>query len=141
VEEVLRARGTQRDIEVWFGLGFEIEQVKNSFPDKDNPGKQIEFYVTTPVRFLGVKDGVAKPTSSKASAAVEKAKAKAAEKKAAAEANGNGDGLREKLLQLAKESENHEAFVAAAFELDGVDGGPLEDAVLDESQLFTEARA
>lgn len=143
VEEVVRKRGTQRDINVWIGLGFEIAQVKSEFNDRNNPGQKVEYYTPTPVRFLGLKEGGAKPAakSSKGSAAVEKAKAMAAKKEAeqAEDSSEGEDDLRSRLIELAKSSASHEDFVAAAFEIDGVDSGPLEEAVLDKDQLFAEA--
>jgi len=119
--DVLRKRGTPMEASMWAGLKFHMKRVEQG------EGQ----YKTTrplPVSFLGVA-GEGSTGSAPAS------QAPAATPSAPAATNGSGLSkvLEVKLKKLARESASHEDFIAAAFDLDGVDGNAdAERAVVDE---------
>lgn len=117
--DALRSRGTPMEASMWVGLKFHIKRVEMG------EGQ----YKTTrplPVSFLGVVGEGANGS------------APAAPAPAGADPASNGAGLSKvleaKLKKLARDSASHEDFIAAAFDLDGVDGNAdAERAVVDEA--------
>lgn len=121
-EDVLRKRGNPMEASMWQGLKFHMKRVEQG---------EGQFKTTRPlpVQFLGeVGEGQASAPSGTAPVT----------ESAPAPASTNGAGLSKvlevKLKKLAKESADHESFIVAAFELDGVDGNAdAERAVVDEA--------
>lgn len=114
--EALRSRGTPMEASMWAGLKFHMKRVEQG---------EGQFKTTRPlpVSFLGEAG-----EGSSASAAAP----------TVTPAASNGVGLSKvlevKLKKLARDSDDHESFIVAAFELDGVDGNAdAERAVVDEA--------
>jgi hypothetical protein len=118
--DALRTRGTPMEASMWVGLKFHIKRVEMG------EGQ----YKTTrplPVQFLGEVGEGSNGSQAPAPAATPAAAAPAT--------NGAGMSkvLEAKLKKLARDSATHEDFIAAAFDLDGVDGNAdAERAVVDE---------
>lgn len=122
--EELRKRGTPMEASMWVGLRFHMKRVEQGEGD----------FKTTrplPVSFLGV---VGEGSAPAAPAAPAPASAPAA----------NGSGLSKvlevKLKKLAKDSDTHEDFIVAAFELDGVDGNADAERVVVDEAWYAAAR-
>lgn len=121
--DALRSRGTPMEASMWVGLRFHMKRVEQGEGD----------FKTTrplPVSFLGVVGEGAGAAPKQAASAPAPASAPAS--------TSNGAGLSKvleiKLKKLARESDTHEDFIVAAFELDGVDGNAdAERAVVDEA--------
>jgi hypothetical protein len=144
--DVLRSRGVPTEAAVWDGLRFEFAEVLVDYgPDKKNEGQRIQSKRAMPVKFLGVagEDKAKAKGSAKKETAAQKKARETREKKAAAKAeastSSNGDAgadtdpfaglevdpaLRTQLAELATGSDDHDAFMNAAFDLDEVmEGG------------------
>jgi hypothetical protein len=121
--DVLRKRGTPMEASMWSGLKFHMKRIEQG-------EGQYKATRPLPVSFLGVVGEGSAPTAPAA---------------APAPAASNGSGLSKvleaKLKKLARDSASHEDFIAAAFDLDGVDGNAdAERAVVDED-FFNAAKA
>lgn len=122
--DALRTRGTPMEASMWVGLKFHIKRVEMG------EGQ----YKTTrpmPVQFLGEAGEGSKGSQAGPSPAT-------ATTPAAADPVTNGAGmskvLEAKLKKLARDCADHESFIVAAFDLDGVDGNAdAERAVVDEA--------
>ena len=131
---VLAPRGEATEAKVWVGLKFHMKQKEFSFPDKQNPGQNVEYYRLLPQAFLGEVGGE------------EKAPAKES-KPAGSGSNGATNGAAAKVLLAkvkaeAKKHDTHEAFVDAAMNIDGVaDDEDLLTQVIDPDGLYAAARA
>lgn len=144
-EDVLKARGTPFEAEVWKGLTFHFKRLKH-----DYKGDIGEVERLLPVEFKGeAGKGGAKPSA--------KASGKPAPKEVEPEgeadtttstSNGAGEGLtvpmKAKLKMLAKKCDTHDAFIEAAYsdESLGIDGNTAaEEAVMDPDGIYAEAHA
>lgn len=130
--DVLYARGDATNAAVWEGLRFHVESHEESFTIKG----ELEPRTTNRIvatAYLGADEAEAKPAPKKS-------------EKAAAKSTTNGDGelsapMKAKLKAMAKEHDTHDAFMEAAFGLEGVMGVPAaENAVMDPDGLYAEAR-
>lgn len=132
----LYERGPATNAEVWAGLKFHVEAVTEKFTINGDEREATRIIATS---FLGVEgdDKATKKAGTKS------------EKKDEAKAESNGDGgvtgpLKAKLSALAKQHDTHDAFMEAAFGVDGVMGdSAAEEAVMDTSDagLYALARA
>jgi hypothetical protein len=139
--EILRQRGDATAAATWDGLRWEFAEVVVDY-GKDKEGNPIESKRALPVQFLGVagedkaaeKGKAKKEPGAKAETAAQKkareareAKAAAAEAEEQVSANGStdpfegidiDDDLRNRLVEIAAEADDPEAFQAAAYEVD-----------------------
>lgn len=131
---VLGPRGEATEAKVWVGLKFHMKQREFSFPDKQNPGQEIQYYRLLPQAYLG-EVGASGGGSASAPAASTPA------------TNGASNGIEAKKLLAkvkaeAKKHDTHEAFVDAAMSIDGVaDDDDLLNQVIDPDAIYATARA
>lgn len=122
--EVLRGRGPATNAKVWASLIFEVGS-----REQDYGGDIGKKPVLVPVKYLGEKGSA---TASTASAATP----------ASSEAPASGEvpgALKAKLKRLAAEHDTHDAFVDAAFLIDGVDGNKHVESLVADSPDFYNA--
>lgn len=123
----------------WVGTRWHIgtEQVTSTNPQT---GKESVKDAFVAAKYLGKIDEAAgvKAAGSKASATGGSKKAKDADE------DDETQALRKRLLELAREHDDHDDFVDAAFKIDGVEGGPLERAVMrskGDGSIWAEAKS
>lgn len=116
-KEVLRARGIHyTKAAAWIGMRFELASIKEMVLNPTT-GQQKETSRIMPVKFLGMA-GEDAPSSKGAGVATNGA------------ASGIDSELEAKLVGIARASESHDAFMAAAFAVEGVAGSAAEDLVM-----------
>lgn len=126
-EDVLRKRGNPMEASMWQGLKFHMKRIEQG-------EGQFKTTRSLPVQFLGEVGEGRGAVSQPAPAAP-----------ASASATSNGSGLSKvlevKLKKLAKDSDTHEDFIVAAFEMDGVDGNADAERVIVDEAWYVAARS
>lgn len=125
------ARGTPMEAGTFEGLRFHFARVERDYGGEIGKKSRL-----VPVKFLGEVGGKTTATT-RVSGGAAAAKAKAAAKQQAAESTSNGhapggvdEALWATLVDMATKADSHENFMEAAYELDGIDGGAVEEFVI-----------
>lgn len=140
--EVLRDRGTPMEADVWKGLTFHFKRETIDFGGEIGKKDRILPDVFLPNGMGGASAPAASPKA--AGGAVTKADP-GPETPAAGNSGASGGKLdipvplRAKLKVAARNAANHDAFIEAAYGIDGVDGNAaVEEAILDPNGLYAE---
>jgi hypothetical protein len=150
--ETLQKRGEAYEAKTYEGLRFFWEGIELDFGINRETKERMTTERTFPTKFLGVGPEGGKVKQKSVAKVVEgderpadddkAAKVAAAKAKAASKANGNGGGLREQLVELAKNTSTHAEFIDQAMDLEGViDDEDLMAEIVEETALYAEARA
>lgn len=133
--EELRKRGPATEAKVWDGMKFEVRSKESSF--KNSAGEMVSYGTLVPVAYLGA--GAQSAGSPTTGPAVKSGSAAAAN--AGLTAADLPVKLRRELKKVAAASDTYDAWVDAAFLVDGVDGNPgIESMVADSEDLYLELR-
>lgn len=149
--DTLKSRGEAYEAKVWHGLTVDMKRVEYSLPGMvlREGQRPLNRVVITGVAGVGktAAKGAGAGKGAKAAAKPAPAEEAADETPAPAASAGGGSALTPKLrialTKLAKEHADHDDFMAAALDLDGVSGNEAaEDAVSDSSpsSLWAKAR-
>lgn len=103
--------GDPTSAEIWLGMHATWSEVNYPYPDRENPGKTIDFYLNMPHE-------ITKPGQQKASGAAAKGAAKKASPAAKAAGNGSGD-VEGRLKKLAA-ALDYDDWMEQALKLPGV---------------------
>lgn len=124
----LRKRGPATEAKVWDGMKFEVRSKESSF--KNSAGEMVSYGTLVPVAYLGA--GAATVTATPAAATT------SATSSAPSTLSVK---LRRELKKVATASDTYDAWVDAAFLVDGVDGNPeIENMVAESEDLYLELR-
>lgn len=134
--DVLRERGNPMEAAIWKGLSFHMKRKEIDYGGEIGKKERL-----LPTEFI---QGASKSSASKAKAApVEDDGDADAETPAASSAPVLKGALKVKLMKLAKEHDDYDSFVEAAYELDGVDGNAAAEAAIDDQDggIFATVKA
>lgn len=119
--DILAERGDPREAKIWEGLRFRFDVESREYNFQDGPRTVSRIM---PVEFLGVEDDGKKKAPAKKKSGGGKKKAKS---------------LRDQVVEAAKNADDHEDFMAAAFAIEGVtDDDDLVDEISDEDGIWAE---